>query len=153
MPDRRLAIPYNGGVAARGVFLALPSRPNYDGLTPLFANILEDIIMLIYHRPGDNRRNRYFGILLLTILSASTAFAADQKAAVTDINQVDSDFALTGEFVGTVTANPKRPNKVRPISLQIRATGGATFEAMQYLAGLPGSRKRTSAWLPAMDLS
>ena len=101
--------------------------------------------MLIYQRPGNNRRNRYCAMLLLTILSAGMAFAADPKAAVTDINQVDGDFALTGEFVGTVAANPKRPNKVRPISLQIRATGGGTFEAMQYPAGLPGSRKRGQA--------
>jgi len=55
-----------------------------------------------------------------------------------DVSQVDEDFAFQGEFAGSISLGGSRN---RPLGLQVRATGDGTFEAAQYLGGLPGPRR------------
>ncbi len=47
---------------------------------------------------------------------------------------VDVDLTLMGEYVGTVTLGP---NTFRQVGLQVRSTGRGSFEAAQYMYGLP----------------
>jgi len=96
--------------------------------------------------PGYKRRTVCLCALLLTALLPGPALADGPNPAVTDIEKADDDFALQGEFVGTVST---APSKFRQIALRIRAAGDGTFEATQYLGGLPGLR---NVRLPAVQL-
>ncbi|NQU21481.1 MAG: DUF1080 domain-containing protein [Candidatus Nealsonbacteria bacterium] len=78
------------------------------------------------------KRNLFLCAALLAILAAGPAFA-DGPA------DKDPDAALQGEFVGALTVDPEKP---QPLSLQIRAAGGGTFEAAQFDGGLPGEKSR-----------
>ena len=60
----------------------------------------------------------------------------DKKYAVTDIDQVDADFALQGEYVGEVITGQY---DWQPIGLQVVALGGGKYHAVEFLGGLPGS--------------
>lgn len=90
-------------------------------------------------RLGHHHLRLCLGAVLLTALSAGPACAAGGAAAVTRAAKADADFALQGEFVGTVAAEPTKP---RPLALQVRAAGDGTFEAVQHLGGFPGGRSR-----------
>jgi len=72
--------------------------------------------------------------LATTILFSGTAYGNESETPKPDIYRVDDDFALQGEFVGSIVTNPTRP---RPVALQIRAIGGGDYEAAQYVGGLP----------------
>ena len=88
-------------------------------------------------RPGCHTRNLCLGALLLWMLAACAAYADPSDSAVTRADEADADFALQGEFVGSVLTDPSNP---QPVAMQIRAGGDGTFEAAQHLGGLPGSR-------------
>ena len=90
-------------------------------------------------RPGCHVRNLCLCVLLLTVLSPLSASADAPDSATPAAKPVDVDFALQGEFVGTVQA---ARSKFRPLSLQIRAAGDGNFEAAQCMGGLPGTRPR-----------
>jgi len=75
--------------------------------------------------------------LVATILFSCTVYADEPEAAKPDIYRVDDDFALQGEFAGSIVSNPARP---RPIAIQIRAVGDGNYEAAQYAGGLPTVR-------------
>ncbi|MHC4176900.1 MAG: 3-keto-disaccharide hydrolase [Planctomycetota bacterium] len=86
---------------------------------------------------SSGNRNLRLCVLLLIILSPGLAYTAGPGAAVTHVDRVDADFALQGEFVGTVKTER---SKAQPLALQIRADGEGIFAAAQYLGGLPGER-------------
>lgn len=75
-------------------------------------------------------------LTILLLLTASASFAvADEKTAVTDLAQVDEDFAYTGEFVGEVHLGLNfRPQ----MAVQVIALGDGKFGAARYADGLPG---------------
>ena len=88
--------------------------------------------------PGYLYRALCLCVLVPTILSPRAA-CAQNKSAVTRADLADADFALQGEFIGTVSAEP---SKTRPLALQIRANGDGSFEAVQHMGGFPGERAR-----------
>ncbi|EMI18696.1 large multi-functional protein [Rhodopirellula maiorica SM1] len=62
--------------------------------------------------------------------------AAGPKGPVyTETPESEPNFPLMGEFVGPIQSDKEDKNVV---ALQIRAVGKDTFEAIQYLGGLPG---------------
>jgi hypothetical protein len=77
---------------------------------------------------------------ILTLATFATATAADafdlKKMAITDLHQVDGDFAYQGEYTGAVW---------EPcvgcvcVGLQVVSSGGGKFEALEYRGGLPGA--------------
>jgi len=93
-------------------------------------------------RFGPRRLNLRMIVFTVAVMFAGRAFAEPSETAATDINQVDADFALQGEFIGSVEV---RPARFRQLALQIRATGDGSFEAAQYAGGLPDRRKRQAA--------
>jgi hypothetical protein len=68
--------------------------------------------------------------------------AEEAKPAAPPAEPVDLDFALQGEFRGSITVSK---SKSQVVGLQIRPTGNGRFEAAQYLGGLPGERPRVAA--------
>jgi len=84
--------------------------------------------------PAYHKLNLYLCVMLLTMLSPGLAYPDALESATPDENQVDPDHALQGEFVGMLLTNPTNP---KPVALQIRAAGGGTFEATQYMGTLP----------------
>lgn len=59
-----------------------------------------------------------------------------EKAATPNLFQdLDENYNLLGEFVGTVTLSE---GKQEPLALQIRPIGENKFDALQYSGGLPG---------------
>ncbi|MCY2988518.1 MAG: DUF1080 domain-containing protein, partial [Planctomycetota bacterium] len=83
--------------------------------------------------------------LILSVLSVSMfgftatnqAAAPDPKqAAVTDLQQVDSDFKYQGEYWGSLW-DPCCG--CVPVGLQVVARGNGKFEATEYRCGLPGA--------------
>ncbi len=61
-----------------------------------------------------------------------------QRIALTAAPADDPDFALMGEFVGPIQDGP---GEYVPLGLQIRCLGHGSFEALQYIGGLPGQEK------------
>ncbi len=75
-------------------------------------------------------------VVLLVLPSLVLSAPADPKRyAVTDLSQVDDDFAIQGEYVGSVrTGLFRRYN----YGLQVIALGDGKFDAVKYDGGLPG---------------
>ncbi len=64
------------------------------------------------------------------------AAVTPEKAATPSLPpEVDDNYNLLGEFVGTVTISE---GKQEPLGLQIRPIGDNKFDALQYAGGLPG---------------
>ncbi len=89
---------------------------------------------------------RYLSVLVLIgaishpglAYSDSTADAAAQTAATeARSSEEDLDHAWMGEFAGPVALGP---NRYQATALQIRPVGEGSFEAIQYVGGLPGER-------------
>ena len=78
-------------------------------------------------------------VLAAMILASLPAYAQQSKAAVTRADLADADYALQGEFIGTVLTEP---SKTRPLALQIRSNGDGSFEGVQHIGGFPGERAR-----------
>ena len=70
---------------------------------------------------------------------ANTAQADDakdpRKLGVTDLAQVDEDFALQGEYAGVLCLQ----GQSQQVGLQVVAGGNGVFEALLYPGGLPGN--------------
>lgn len=58
-----------------------------------------------------------------------------QRFAVTDINAVDADYHIQGEYAGSITLD----GYLCPVGLQVVALGDGKFDALLYRGGLPGS--------------
>jgi hypothetical protein len=83
---------------------------------------------------------RATAIGLLAILAVpAILFAQNARMAVTDLNQVDEDFAVQGEYSGRVIENTSGGGHSRKYGLQVVAQGGGEFRAVLYAGGLPGS--------------
>ncbi|HYW78390.1 MAG TPA: DUF1080 domain-containing protein, partial [Thermoguttaceae bacterium] len=77
-----------------------------------------------------------FAVSFPHLTQAGGSESAEATAEQADIQKVDADFAFQGEFVGTVAVEPSH---FKQIALQVRAAGDGTFEAAQYMGGLPDS--------------
>ena len=75
--------------------------------------------------------------LLLAVLPLHVAHGAGRMSisAVTSVDAADADYALVGEFTGTVSTESPETSR---LALQIVADGSGNFEAAQYVGGLPG---------------
>lgn len=79
-------------------------------------------------------RQRIMIVSLLLLLSAASGQAADKKAATLDVDKADADFAIQGEYSGTIDIDG---NAVK-FGLQVIADGGGRFRSVGYFGGLPG---------------
>ena len=73
------------------------------------------------------------GVLFLSVISGSMRAAPPNpgKYAIIDIDQVDSDFHVQGEYVGNT--------RIGLVGLQVVAQGDGQFVAALYRGGLPGN--------------
>ena len=70
-----------------------------------------------------------------TSLHLESASAADEKNPVyTDPAKVDRDYAIQGEYAGTVDVNGQSV----PVAARVIAMGNGTFDVVAYPGGLPG---------------
>jgi Domain of Unknown Function (DUF1080) len=58
-----------------------------------------------------------------------------ERVAFTEAPKDDLDYELMGEFVGVIAV---ADGKFEPLGLQIRPMGNNSFEALQFIGGLPG---------------
>ncbi|MEX1230254.1 MAG: DUF1080 domain-containing protein [Planctomycetaceae bacterium] len=83
---------------------------------------------------------RWLACVLALVVSASAGLASAQedksKMAMTDLSQVDEDFAFQGEYVGKVTVGQRG---TVAIGLQVVALGDGQFQAVEYPGGLPAA--------------
>ena len=96
---------------------------------------------------------QFIGIVLLAIAATalgSLVEAQDLTKGVTDLSQVDPDYHIQGEYVGSIPLS----GYCRPIGLQVVARGHGEFEALLYRGGLPGNGfdgslrlKLTGSWI------
>jgi hypothetical protein len=63
--------------------------------------------------------------------------AAQASDATVAPENIDANYPLVGEFVGPVEVKPR---EYEPVAVQVRAMGDGSFEAVQYLGGLPGEK-------------
>ena len=78
----------------------------------------------------------WFLQILVVGLTAAASEADPKKLAITDVGQADSDFALQGEYVGSIW---EPCVGCVPVGLQVMARGAGKFEAVEYRCGLPGA--------------
>jgi hypothetical protein len=76
--------------------------------------------------------------LLLAVVGRAHADSADPKYTVTDPKTQDEDFALQGEYWGTIYCDPAC-RATRFIGLQVVALGSGQFEGRLFPGGLPGN--------------
>lgn len=75
-----------------------------------------------------------FLILLVALVSFPVSLDAAGKA-VTRLEDVDQDFHVQGEYLGSIV---DAQCGCRPVGLQVVATGDGNFTAVEYAGGLPG---------------
>lgn len=68
-------------------------------------------------------------------VNPAEAIAVPEKVPASLEAEVDENYSLLGEFVGTVAISE---GKQEPLGLQIRPIGNNNFDALQYAGGLPG---------------
>lgn len=96
----------------------------------------------LYHSSGIETDHTSHGIaqmkttLLLGFLSlsAATCYAFDKSTATLDIKKADADFAIQGEYTGTLEFNGDELK----FGIQVIASGDGQFRSVGYLGGLPG---------------
>jgi hypothetical protein len=76
-----------------------------------------------------------FALMAALVGVSSLLSAAEKGAAVTDLKDVDADFAYQGEYLGSAL---NKHNCCEPIGLQVVALGKGEFQAVAYAGGLPG---------------
>lgn len=89
-------------------------------------------------RNGFNVIRRLFIVGLIGLISAMTGevtIAQDLAKGITDITQVDPDYHIQGEYVGTIPL----AGGCRPVGLQVVAQGNGQFGALLHSGGLPGN--------------
>lgn len=74
--------------------------------------------------------------LAMCLCTAEGSLAQDLKKGVTDLAQVDADYALQGEYAGCVLFSD---GYYRTVGLQVVALGTGKFDALWYQGGLPGN--------------
>jgi Domain of Unknown Function (DUF1080) len=79
-----------------------------------------------------SRSTRFVACFLSVSLIPIGALAQNGKRAFLDPKEAGPDFAVQGEYVGTIGANAK-------IGAQVIALGGGRFDAVIYTKGLPGA--------------
>ncbi len=79
---------------------------------------------------------RCAAIFSLTLLCTFAAPTWAQELVATDLSEVDEDYHVQGEYVGTIQDQFGNSSRV---GLQIVAMGGGEFGGMQYKGGLPGA--------------
>lgn len=78
-------------------------------------------------------------------VTLSLAFAMPAVAqhkpgtAITELSEVDEDFAFQGEYAGQILINHGHYYSREQIGLQVVALGDGKFAAVQYAGGLPGA--------------
>jgi hypothetical protein len=72
---------------------------------------------------------------VLILASAVPATAADRRKAFTDPAEAGPDFAVQGEYLGTVETDEGQVKE----GVQVIALGGGKFRAVAYHGGLPGA--------------
>jgi len=77
-------------------------------------------------------------VLSMAIFSVGPLFA-QSKRAVTDLENVDDDYAIQGEYSGRLVKNTMSGPQSKKFGLQVVAQGGGEFIAKLYAGGLPGS--------------
>ena len=77
-------------------------------------------------------RSTRWGVSLATLLLLPHAASAQHKRAILDPKEAGPDFAIQGEYVGTIGTKAK-------IGAQVIALGGGRFDAVIYTNGLPGA--------------
>lgn len=73
-------------------------------------------------------------LFLITATVHTSAHAQDKKSATLDIEQADADFALQGEYTGTLEIDGTEAK----FGLQVIADGDGQFRSVGYFGGLPG---------------
>ena len=74
-------------------------------------------------------------LLGLCLAPQSSVSAADKSPAITDLKDVDADFAFQGEYLGSAL---DARNCCKSCGLQVVALGNGEFQAVEYVGGLPG---------------
>ena len=84
---------------------------------------------------------RFFFVMPLALCLGLPALlvAQNPKSAVTDLKNVDQDFAIQGEYSGRVVENSQSGWRSEKYGLQVAAQGGGEFIARLFVGGLPGS--------------
>ena len=77
---------------------------------------------------------RTFLFPVLLCLSTAASEAQDKTSATLNIQEADKDFAIQGEYSGTIVLDG---NKIK-VGVQVIASGGGQFRSVGYLGGLPG---------------
>ncbi|MCH2200797.1 MAG: DUF1080 domain-containing protein [Fuerstiella sp.] len=75
------------------------------------------------------------GCLILSGVTGANCQAHDQSAEILDVEHADADFAIQGEYSGTIEVNG---NEVK-FGVQIIADGAGKFRSVEYSGGLPGN--------------
>ena len=72
------------------------------------------------------------------MMAGQSAMGADPlaKLAITNIDEVDADYAFQGEYYGTLAYVGGGPRM--PFGLQVAAQGNGDYIAIEYPGGLPG---------------
>ncbi len=78
-------------------------------------------------------------VVLAVLVLPALGVAQNSKMAITDLKEVDNDFALQGEYSGQVVENATSGFRSKKYGLQVVAQGGGQFIAVLYAGGLPGS--------------
>lgn len=79
------------------------------------------------------------GVLTTTFTARTTAKAADARLTINDIEKVDTDFAIQGEYSGHGIRQDGHKWRPLKVGLQVVAQGGGEFLGRVYPGGLPGS--------------
>lgn len=82
---------------------------------------------------------RFLTVLTFCLGLPTLLFAQNPKSAVTDLKNVDDDFAIQGEYSGRVIENNRGGWHSQKFGLQVVAQGSGEFIAKLYPGGLPGS--------------
>ena len=87
---------------------------------------------------------------MVVAMTGLPAFAQDLKKGITELSQVDHDYHIQGEYIGSIPV----AGCCRPMGLQVVAKGEGQFDALIYLGGLPGNGfdgssrlKLTGGWI------
>ncbi len=87
---------------------------------------------------SNARRTFLLAFVAFALMAGQSAMGADPlaKLAITNIDEVDGDYAFQGEYYGTLAYVGGGPRM--PFGLQVAAEGNGDYIAIEYPGGLPG---------------